>query len=111
MTPVETTFSGGPWKWKIDYRSKSVEKKIEKKIKRHGWKEFYKEYKEDVSKDPFRSDDSSKIRKLQPQFGYPKGYYRYKKSDMRVVYTPEKPAHTVITVEIGSAGDIGYKKG
>lgn len=108
MTSVKSSDSGKPWT--INYRSKSVRKKIKKKIKRLRWEELYEEYEQDVSKDPFRADDGKKIRKLRRQFRYPEGYYRYRKGDMRVVYIPEKDKHEIITVEIGSAGDIGYKR-
>ena len=69
------------------------------------------DYERDVTSSPFYHPAKGRIVKLQPEIRrYPKGSYRWKKSDLRIVYLPEKKEHIIYTLEANTVGDIGYKK-
>lgn len=72
---------------------------------------YISEFETDVTTNPFRHQTRGKIVPIQQERSrYPKGSYRWRKSDLRVVYFPKKDDHTVYPLDAGTAGSIPYKK-
>ena len=68
------------------------------------------EYETDVTKDPYHHP-LGRITKLRnPAHRYPSGSHRWKKSDLRIVYFPDKTDQTISTLDADTAGNIDYKK-
>ncbi len=93
-------------KWIIDEESsEEVRSTIQSRpnLIRH-WHSFEK----DIAANPFYHPARKRIQKLKGK-AY-KDLLRYSKSDLRVVYYPEKEKKVVYPIEAASATDIGYKK-
>jgi len=71
---------------------------------------YIPEFESDVTTNPFRSPRGRIVRIQQTKGRYREGVYRWKKSDLRIVYFPEKANHTIYPLDAGTAANIGYKK-
>lgn len=92
--------------WKIGTASHS----FEKWFKNHSSHvKHIEEFEADVKKNPYRHSTKRKISPVQSAETYPPGCYRWRKSDLRIVYLPKKSDHTVYPLDANSAGGIGYK--
>jgi mRNA-degrading endonuclease RelE of RelBE toxin-antitoxin system len=73
--------------------------------------EYIKEFETDVTTDPFRHSVRKRIAPIPLEIKrYPKGSHRWRKSNLRIVYYPDKDDHTIYPLDAGTAGNIGYKK-
>jgi len=94
-------------KWTLLPPSSSFEKHF--KIYHHHTK-YIIEFETDVTRDPFYHP-SGRISIIQSQKGrYLRGSYRWKKSDLRICYYPNKDDHTIYPFEASTASNVGYKK-
>lgn len=92
--------------WKIAEPTHSVDKWF----RRHpDHAKYIPEFEADVTKNPYRNPGKKKITQVQSEENYPKGCYRWRKSDLRIVYLPKKSNHTVYPLDAHSAGGIAYK--
>ncbi|MCK4404327.1 MAG: hypothetical protein KAW02_04485 [candidate division Zixibacteria bacterium] len=67
-------------------------------------------FQEDVTENPFYQPKHPKrIKKLAPQDDYPPDSYRWKMSDLRIVYSLMKKEKIVLPLDADVAGDIGYR--
>jgi len=72
---------------------------------------YIEEFETDVTTDPFRHRVRKRIASIQPEKRrYPEGSYRWRKSNLRIVYFPDKDDHTIYPLDAATASDIGYKK-
>lgn len=71
---------------------------------------YIPEFEADVTENPFRHETHKKICKLQPNDAYPPGCYRWRKKDLRIVYSVIKQQHLILPLDANTAGDIDYKK-
>ena len=95
-------------KWKLSPPAKTL-KEYFKSNPKHT--RYISDYEMDVTTSPFYHPAKRRIVKLQPEKKrYPTGSYRWAKSDLRIVYLPEKKSHIIYTLEANTVGDIGYKK-
>jgi len=70
-----------------------------------------KEFEEDVTSNPYGSQVRDRIVAIQREGRrYPEGSCRWRKSNVRIVYLPEKETRTVYPLDADTAGNIGYKK-
>ena len=85
-------------------------KEFEKFFKTHfQHTKFIPEFESDVTENPYYHP-RGRIKKLAPQDRYPKESYRWKKSDLRIVYAVEEPTRMIFPLDINVAGSIGYRR-
>jgi mRNA-degrading endonuclease RelE of RelBE toxin-antitoxin system len=72
--------------------------------------EFIPEFRADVTENPFRHENPIKIKKLKPNDSYPPDCYRWRKKDLRIVYSVSKPDKLIFPLDADTAGGIAYKK-
>lgn len=95
-------------KWKLSPPADTLKKYFQSNPKHTG---YVHDYERDVTTNPFYHPAKGRIVKLQPEKRrYPKGTYRWKKSDLRFVYQPVKEEHIIYTLEANTVGNIRYKK-
>jgi len=69
------------------------------------------EFETDVTKDPFYHHKPRKITAIEREIDrYPTGCYRWSKSDLRIIYFPQKSDHTIYPLDAATAGSARYKK-
>jgi len=96
-------------KWKIGYQDEEHEKEITGKANSTAdLSERWKDFERDVTNDPFYHPKFRRIMKLKDTSF--KGYWRYRKDPIRVVYYPEGSTKTIYPLDIGTSTDIRYKK-
>jgi mRNA-degrading endonuclease RelE of RelBE toxin-antitoxin system len=98
-----------PKEWKLDFADNPTKKEYEDFFKIHPDQKHCKEaYERDVRLNPMYHPTPKRIKKMEgKELG---GYYRYKKSNTKVIYFPNPTNHTVYTVETNTATNISYKK-
>lgn len=95
-------------KWRLRPPSSKFEKHFEKH-REHT--KYISEYETNVTDNPFYHPAKNRITKIRkPKPHYPKGSHRWKKSDLRIIYLPDKEDHTIYTLDAGTASSIPYKK-
>jgi len=67
-------------------------------------------YETSVTQNPFFHIKPKRVKKLASGSSFPEGSYRFRDDPLRVVYYPDKPSRTVITLSAGTASDVSYKK-
>lgn len=74
-------------------------------------KKHIEEFETDVTTDPFYHSGKKRIVKLQSEKRrYPKGSYRWRKSNLRIAYFPDKENRTVYPLDAYTAGRAIYKR-
>ena len=73
--------------------------------------EYIPEFETDITKDPYHHLKPGKITKIEREIDrYPIGTYRWKKSDLRIIYFPQKEDHTIYPLDAATASSVRYKK-
>ncbi len=98
-------------KWIVKFPSEREEKRFKKFLRSRSHEtSHYETYTEEVATDPYSPRQPGRIEKLKQVEGYPENTFRWKKANLRVVYTPEGSTKTVWNLERGTATSIPYKK-
>jgi len=96
-------------KWTLGYEDEDHKKEIiDKATSTAELSKRWKNFERDVTSDPFYHSKRGRIEKLRDTSF--KGYWRYSKDPIRVVYYPEGSTKTVYPLDVGTATDIRYKK-
>ena len=99
--------STGKQNWKLA----NPKRDFEKFFKNHPtYVKYIPEFETDVTTNPFSHPVSKRIIKLQHDDNYPKDSYRWKKSDMRIVYNILEEQKIVLPLDANTAGNIKYRK-
>lgn len=93
--------------WKIEYHSSKIVKEFNIYFLTYPKQQHCKvSFEKDITTNPYYHPQPKRISKLK-QFNE---IYRWRKSDTRITYKPHGESKTVFPLEIGTAGNISYKK-
>ncbi len=71
---------------------------------------YIPKFEADVTENPFyQPRHPTRIKKLAPQADYPSESYRWKMSDLRIVYEVTKKEKIVLPLDADTASGIGYR--
>lgn len=72
---------------------------------------YIPEFESDVTTNPYWNQTRRRIDKIEKEVDrYPPGCFRWSKSDLRIVYLPDEPTHTIVPLDASTAADVAYKK-
>ena len=98
-----------PTAWKLSFPDTATKKEYDKYFKDHQDQAHCKKaYEKDVGSDPLYHPTPKRIKKMEGKDW--EGFFRYKKSNTRIIYYPESETKTVYTIETGTSTGISYKK-
>jgi mRNA-degrading endonuclease RelE of RelBE toxin-antitoxin system len=96
---------------RVNWVLASPKKDFVKFFKNHPtYTKYIPEFETDVTANPYRHDVPDRIVKLHPDDNYPKESYRWKKSNMRIVYNVSKQKKIILPLDADTAGNIKYRK-
>ena len=79
------------------------------------YRKWIAKFQTDVTTDPRHHPSPSRIRSIEREDLYPPGTYRWRKSDLRIVYwvtePPDSERPSVWPLDANTASEIRYKKG
>lgn len=96
-------------KWELAFVDTAAKKEYNKFFKDHAdQRHCQPTYEKNVAENPFHSQVNLRIKKMQGEEW--DGFYRWKKSNTKIIYYPDATSRTVYTIETNTSTQISYKK-